>query len=36
MKDNMRKKWNGEPKGKERMIEIPQDDDKLDGKLRKL
>ena len=36
MKDDMRKKWNGEPKGKERKIEIPQDADKLDRKLREL
>ena len=36
MKDNMWKKWRGEPKGKERKVEIPQDDDKLDEKLREL
>ena len=36
MKDNMWKKWRGEPKGKERKIEIPKDDDKIDEKLRDL
>ena len=36
MKDNMWKKWRGEPKGKDKKIQIPNDDDKLDEKLTEL
>ena len=36
MKDNMWKKWRGEPKGKENKIKIPDDDEKLDEKMREL
>ena len=36
IKDNMWKKWRGEPKGKERKIVIPKEEDKLDNKLEEI